>query len=80
MTTIFLKPEIIRIAKQVLGPYTIVEVEDVTGKKGWGLARKSHIDRQDPNMGYKIALGRATKSLEYKINEIKKRQRTVFMA
>ena len=72
--------QVAKETKVALGPYTIVEVENVNGVMGWGLSRKSHADRQDLNLGYNIALGRAKKSLLRKVTKKKTRERSVFVA
>lgn len=62
-----------------IGPYTIVELEADNGIKGYGLSRKSIADRHNPDLGYNIAKGRAKKSLFYKTNKVKNRERSIFV-
>lgn len=63
----------------VVGPYTIVELEGDKNIKGYGMSRKSVIDRHNPELGYVIASGRAKKSLYYKVNKVKNRERSIFI-
>jgi hypothetical protein len=62
-----------------IGPYTIVELENGHGNKGYGLSRKSIADRFNPDLGYNIALGRAKKSLYYKTHKVKNHERSPFV-
>lgn len=62
-----------------LGPYTVAEVETKDGIKGYGLAVKSFLDKQNTDLGCSIALGRAIKSAYNKVNKPKSRKQTIFI-
>lgn len=70
--------EIVKSSKIKLGPYTVAEVEDSTGAKGWGLAVKSYADRDNVILSEQIAFGRAKKALLRKINKEKTKTQDLF--
>lgn len=51
-----------------VGRFTIVTVETAEGKKGHGVSRCSGSEEYSDRIGYQVALGRAIKSLENKLN------------
>ena len=72
------KEEIVKTTKVELGPYTIHEVENADGTKGWGLAVKSSSDRHNPALGKQISYGRSVKALKKKINGEKLNSQDIF--
>ena len=57
------KDEITVLNHVRLGRYTVVEVQDQTGMKATGLARRSQGDSEKKGVGEQIALARAKKGL-----------------
>ena len=76
------KLDTVKIAKTnsaVLGPWTLIEVVDESGIRGYGASHKSKADKWNADLGYNIALGRAKKDLFNKFYKIRTREHTVFV-
>jgi len=67
--------EILRTEK--FGVFTIVEVQDESGKKAVGISKRSRKDSKNDNLGSSIATGRAKKALSRKL--LKKSVQNVYM-
>lgn len=59
------------------GVFTIVEVQDESGKKAVGISKRSRLDSKNDDLGTSIATGRAKKSLARKLE--KKSVQNVYM-
>ena len=59
------------------GVFTIVEVQDESGKKAVGISKRSRKDSRNDNLGTSIATGRAEKALSRKLE--KKTIQNVYM-
>lgn len=59
------------------GVFTIVEVQDDSGKKAVGISKRSRLDSKNDDLGTSIATGRAKKSLARKLE--KKSVQNVYM-
>jgi hypothetical protein len=71
--------KIVKTNTVALGPWTVVEVIDETGLKGFGASHKSKQDKWNADMGRGIALGRAKRDLYNKMNKVKTGNRSVFV-
>jgi len=59
--------EITQCNKWEIGRYTIIELVDSSGFKGVGISRKSQLEkRNNKNLSFEIAKGRAFKALSLK--------------
>ncbi len=67
--------EITRTEK--FGVFTIVEVQDESGKKAVGISKRSKYDSKNDTLGTAIATGRAKKALSRKLE--KKTIQNVYM-
>ena len=59
------------------GVFTVVEVQDESGKKAVGISKRSRLDSKNDDLGTSIATGRAKKSLARKLE--KKSVQNVYM-
>ena len=59
------------------GVFTIVEVQDESGKKAVGVSKRSRLDSRNDDLGTSIATGRAKKALSRKLE--KKSVQNVYM-
>lgn len=51
------------------GVFTIVEVQDESGKKAVGVSKRSRLDSKNDTLGTSIATGRAKKALSRKLQK-----------
>lgn len=51
------------------GIFTVVEVQDESGKKAVGISKRSRFDSKNDSLGLAIATGRAKKALSLKLEK-----------